>query len=100
MTKQDVIRRISRQTAVDPQTSRSVIEAFFEVVKSAVAQGETIHIRTFGSFGPKRRAAKVVRNILKGTSMHAEAHTIPHFKPSAEFVKQVGQREVAAALSD
>jgi DNA-binding protein HU-beta len=91
MTKQEVIRRISQQNGTDPEVNQSVIETFFEVVKSAVTRGETIYVRTFGSFGPKRRAAKVARNIRQRTVMQVDAHTIPAFKPSPEFLNQVRQ---------
>lgn len=89
MRKQDVINQITEQTGIDPQISRSILEAYFEVVKTAVSQGETIHVRTFGSFGPKQRAPKIARNINKNTAVRIEAHTIPSFKPSLEFVNQV-----------
>ena len=94
MRKQDVINQISEQTGLDPQLSRSILEAYFEVVKTAVSQGETLYIRSFGNFGPKQRAAKVGRNINENTALRIEAHTIPHFKPSPEFVDQVRARPV------
>ena len=89
MTKQDVLRRITQQTGIDPQLSLSIVESFFEVVKEAVSDGETIYIRSFGSFGPKQRARKLGRNISANTALVIEAHIIPRFKPSAEFVHQV-----------
>lgn len=89
MTKQDVLHQISEQTGLNSQVSRLILEAYFEVVKAAVSQGETVYIRTFGSFGPKRRAAKVARNITQNTALRVEAHTVPSFKPSPEFFDQV-----------
>lgn len=94
MTKQEVIRRISEQTGIDPEISRSVVESFFEVVKTAVSQGETIYVRQFGSFGPKQRPQKVARRIKDNTAITVAAHTIPYFKPSADFRDQVRGREV------
>jgi DNA-binding protein HU-beta len=94
MTKQDVISQITKQTGLDPQISRSIIEAYFELVKTAVGQGETVYVRSFGSFGPKQRAAKVARNITQNTALRIEAHTIPYFKPSLEFVNQVRAQKV------
>ncbi|MBC3789351.1 HU family DNA-binding protein [Spirosoma utsteinense] len=100
MTKQDIIRRISQRTGIDPDINRSVIDAFFEVTKSAVEQGQTVYVRTFGSFGPKHRAAKVARNITQNTAMQIEAHTIPYFKPSLEFINQVRRLKVDAETND
>jgi DNA-binding protein HU-beta len=65
------------------------MESFFEVVKGAVSEGETIYIRTFGSFSPKQRARKIGRNISTNTALVIEAQAIPSFKPSPEFVNQV-----------
>jgi DNA-binding protein HU-beta len=95
MTKEDVINQITEQTGLDPQLSQSIIEAYFALVKTAVSQGETLYVRSFGSFGPKQRAAKVARNINENTAIRIEAHTIPYFKPSREFVNQVRAQTVS-----
>lgn len=96
MTKQDVINQVSEKTGLDSLTSRSVIESFFEVVKDALTEGEPIYIRTFGSFIPKQRAAKIARNISQNTAVRIAAHVIPSFKASREFADQVRAREVAS----
>lgn len=89
MTKQDVLRRVTEQTGLDPQLSSTIVESFLEVVKKSVREGETIYIRKFGSFSPKQRARKLGRNISANTALVIEAHSIPHFKPSAEWVNLV-----------
>ncbi|GAB3226931.1 HU family DNA-binding protein [Spirosoma arcticum] len=94
MTKQDLIRRISKQTELDDDLSRSIVETYFEVVKRVVSEGETVYIRTFGSFGPKLRARKPARNITQRTPHIIEAHVIPYFKPSPEFSRQVRTRKI------
>ncbi len=92
MTKQDVINRVTKQTGVDPETSRFIIEAFFEVVKASLTEGQPIYVRTFGSFILKQRAGKTARNIKANTVLLVAPHVIPFFKPSREFVDQVKQR--------
>lgn len=94
MTKQDVIERICQRTGQDPLTSRSVLEAFFGVVKQELSAGESIYVRGFGSFAPVQRGAKVGRNISQKTSHPIAAHILPVFKPSAEFKEQVRARPV------
>ena len=89
MTKQDLIHRISEQASLDAETSRLVVESFFEVVKTTVSQGETIYIRRFGSFGPQQRAEKVGRNMSQNTAVTVAAHVVPAFKPSRDFTDQV-----------
>lgn len=92
MTKQDVINRATKQTGLDPETSRFILEAFFEVVKESLTEGQPIYVRTFGSFVLKGRAGKTARNIKANTAILVAPHVIPFFKPSPEFVDQVKQR--------
>lgn len=94
MTKQDVIGQIYQRTGQDPLISRTVLEAFFRVVKQELSAGESIYVRGFGSFVPAQRAAKVGRNIGQKTSHPIAAHILPVFNPSAEFKEQVRARPV------
>ncbi|GAB3220675.1 HU family DNA-binding protein [Spirosoma arcticum] len=100
MTKQDLIRRISQQTGFDEETSRFVVETFFEVVKESLTQGEPIYVRGFGSFILKQRARKTARHIAQNTAFIVPAHTIPYFKPSPEFTDLVKQRDVARTTQE
>lgn len=89
MTKSDVISEVSNRTGIETDTTRVVVESFFDVVKAGVSEGETIYIRTFGSFEPKKRAKKTARNIKLNTALVIDAHHVPAFKPSADFKSQV-----------
>jgi len=100
MTKQDIITQVSKRTGLDPLTSRSVLESFFEVVKEALTQGEPIYVRHFGSFILKQRAPKIARNINQNTAVKIAAHVIPSFKPSREFTDQVRAQDIPVATKN
>lgn len=89
MTKADVISEIADKTGVEKVDVQQVVEAFFNVVKENIQNGESIYIRGFGSFVTKKRARKIARNISKNTAMVIEEHYIPSFKPSKIFVDEV-----------
>jgi DNA-binding protein HU-beta len=89
VTKADLIAKIADQTGIDKTAVQGSVEAFFEVVKSSMIEGENVYVRGFGSFVNKKRAQKVARNISKGTSITINEHYIPSFKPAKEFVEQV-----------
>ena len=61
-------------------------------VKDVVANGETIYLRGFGSFGPKRKAQKTARNISNNTTIIIPEHIAPCFKPSKSFIQKVMQK--------
>ncbi len=89
MTKADIINRIADATGVPKVDVLVTVEAFFKEVKTALEQGEPVHVRGFGSFLLKHRAAKTARNIRQNTAVQIPEHTIPAFKPSVEFASLV-----------
>jgi len=89
VTKADVISQIADKTGIDKADVSVTVEAFFNIVKNSMADGENIYVRGFGSFVNKKRAKKIARNISKNTAIVIEEHYIPSFKPSKVFVSKV-----------
>ncbi len=89
MTKAEVIAAIAEKTGIEKSDVSSSVEAFLSVVKNSMSEGNNIYIRGFGSFVNKKRAKKVARNISKNTAIVIDAHYVPSFKPSKEFVAQI-----------
>ena len=91
MTKADIVSEIARSTGIDRSTVLASVESFMSVVKSALADGENVYLRGFGSFIVKTRAQKVARNISKNTTIVIPEHNIPAFKPAKVFLKSVAK---------
>lgn len=89
MTKADVINEISDKTGIDKADVQVTVEAFFTVVKNAMAEGDNIYVRGFGSFVNKKRAKKIARNISKNTAIVIDEHFVPSFKPSKIFTEKI-----------
>jgi DNA-binding protein HU-beta len=89
VTKAEVISEISEKTGIDKMDVQVTVEAFFNVIKSSMADGENIYVRGFGSFVNKKRAKKIARNISKNTAIVIDEHFIPSFKPSKTFVEKI-----------
>lgn len=85
MRKDDLINQISNHTGVAKVDVISVIENMQVQIKKSVAKGEGVFIRGFGSFIPKKRAAKIGRNVKTGAAVPIPAHNAPAFKPAKEF---------------
>ena len=92
MTKLELIKKISQRTGIERQEVLAVLESMMLNVQKIVAEGETIYLRGFGSFGPKKRAQKTARNISNNTTIIIPEHFAPYFKPSKSFVKKVMQK--------
>ena len=89
MTKADVITQIAEKTGIDKADVSVTVEAFFNVVKNSMAEGENIYVRGFGSFVNKKRAKKIARNISKNTAIVIDEHYVPSFKPSKVFTSKI-----------
>ncbi len=93
MTKAEVINEIAQKTGIDKADVAHTVEAFFNVIKQSMSDGDNVYIRGFGSFVNKKRARKIARNISKNTAIIIDEHYIPSFKPAKVFVEQVKSSE-------
>lgn len=89
MRKADLVAAISEKTGVPKVDVLVTLETFFKEVKGALADGENVYIRGFGSFVIKKRAKKIGRHIKKNVAIEIPEHYIPAFKPAKVFVEQV-----------
>ncbi len=89
MTKAEIVAGIASKTNIEKVVVQQTVEAFMDAVKDAMAKGENVYLRGFGSFVVKRRAEKTGRNISKNTTVIIPAHNIPSFKPAKVFVNEV-----------
>ena len=85
MRKSDLIDQVAQKTGVSKIDVLVTVETTLLAIQQTLAAGESVFLRGFGTFAPKKRAAKVGRNIKRGVPVHIPEHHIPHFKPTAEF---------------
>ncbi len=57
-----------------------VVSTVFEQMSAALARGDRVEIRGFGSFSVRHRAARVGRNPATGYRVDVAAKTMPYFK--------------------
>lgn len=91
MTKAEIVTEIAKTTGIDKTCVLTIVEGLMASIKESLAHGENVYLRGFGSFIVKTRAEKTARNISKNTTIIIPAHSIPAFKPAAEFKKEVAK---------
>lgn len=91
MTKADIIDKISDGTGLTKLETEAVVNGFMTVVKNEMLRGGRVDLRGFGAFTVQHRAARTARNPRTNTPVHVPASTIPVFKPSKEFRKEVDE---------
>ena len=76
------------------------VRCILEQMSTALATGDRIEIRGFGSFSLHYRPPRVGRNPKTGDSVSLAAKYVPHFKPGKELRDRVNdayQEELASA---
>ena len=57
------------------------VKSLLEMMGGALATGERIEVRGFGSFSVTQRAPRMGRNPRSGAAVAIPARRVPHFKP-------------------
>ena len=92
MTKSELIERIAEQQGqLSAKEVELAIKTMLEHMSAALATGERIKIRGFGSFSLHYRAPRVGRNPKTGDSVALDGKFVPHFKPGKELRDRVNE---------
>lgn len=95
MTKSELIDLLARkQTHLSYRDVELAVKTLLEQMSVALATGERIEIRGFGSFSLHYRAPRVGRNPKTGESVSLEGKYVPHFKPGKELRERVNKDRV------
>lgn len=90
MTKSELIERIvDRQNQLSVRDVELAIKTMLDHMAQALATGDRIEIRGFGSFSLHYRSPRLGRNPKTGESVELEGKYVPHFKPGKELRESV-----------
>ena len=90
MTKSELIDRLAeKQTQLSYKDVELAVKTLLENMSQALATGQRIEIRGFGSFSLHYRPPRVGRNPKTGDSVVLAGKHVPHFKPGKELRERV-----------
>ena len=90
MTKSELIELLAEEQG--PLAYKDVelaVRCLLEQMSNALASGERIEIRGFGSFSLHYRPPRIGRNPKTGDSVALAGKHVPHFKPGKELRDRV-----------
>ncbi len=85
MTKSDMAEKLADKINVNKQQAEDIINIFTNSIVEALAQGDKVEIRGFGSFRVRHRAAKEGRNPKTGEKVFVPPKKVPFFKTGKDF---------------
>ena len=93
MTKADLVEQVAE--AIGPGITKKdcalVVDGLLNAVKRALANGENLEIRGFGTFKVRKRKSRMARNPRTGEGVEVPSRSVPVFKPSKHFRSRVSQ---------
>ena len=90
MTKSELIAQLAeRFPQLVAKDADYAVKMILDAMTDALARGDRIEIRGFGSFALNYRPPRVGRNPKSGEKVHVPEKYVPHFKAGKELRERV-----------
>lgn len=90
MTKSELINRLAeRYSQLVAKDAEYAVKTILDAMTNALATGQRIEIRGFGSFALNYRPPRVGRNPKSGEKVQVPEKYVPHFKAGKELRERV-----------
>ena len=89
MTKADLIDELSNVSHLTKKEGETIVTIIFDNITEALAKGDKVELRGFGSFRIRRRRARRGRNPKTGTMVSVAAKRVPFFKVGQQLRERV-----------
>jgi len=89
MNKEELVQEISKKAKVTQKEAAEVLSALVDTVQKTVSKGKKVTLVGFGTFEPRKRAARNGRNPQTGKEIKIPAKTVPVFSAGKKFKEVV-----------
>lgn len=93
MNKSQLINAISASSGASKSQTAVVLEGFFSVVTTALAEGDSVSVTGFGTFIVKDRKGRAGRNPKTGDVVEIAARRHPTFKAGKKLKDTVAHQK-------
>jgi len=101
MNKADLVDQVvdAIGPGITKRECKLVVDGFLAAVKAALARGEHVELRGFGSLGVRYRKARTAHNPRTGEPIEVSARVVPVFRPSKQLIRRVDSRKPPPGIS-
>ena len=90
MNKSDLIIKIMNlNSQINPKEIEKTVDTFFDTITMSLTNSKKVELRGFGSFGVKKREARLARNPKTGSTVAVSAKKISFFKMGKGMKEQL-----------
>jgi len=92
MNKEELVQEVAKKTKVSQKQVDETLAAIVDTIIKTVAKGKKVTLIGFGTFEPRKRAARTGRNPQTGKELKIPAKTVPAFSAGKKFKELVGKK--------
>jgi integration host factor subunit beta len=89
MTKADIVEQASSVVDIPKRKGEVVVNTVLKCIIDALAEGDRVDLRGFGSFRVSERDERMGRNPRTGEVIEVPAKKVPLFRAGKEFRRRV-----------
>ncbi len=89
MNKEELVAEVAKVAKVSKKEAYEVLTATIDTIEKSVKKGEKVTLVGFGTFEPRKRAARTGRNPQTGKEIKIAARTVPTFSAGKKFKELV-----------
>ncbi len=85
MNKEELVQEVAKLSKVTQKEVSEVLSVLVDTIEKTVAKGKKVTLVGFGTFEPRKRAARNGRNPQTGKEIKIPAKTVPAFSAGKKF---------------
>lgn len=89
LTKAELAEVLFEKYGINKQDAKTLVEDFFEEIRSALEGGEIVKLSGFGNFELRKKSERPGRNPKTGEDIPISARRVVSFKPGQKFKNRV-----------
>ena len=92
MNKEELVQEVARKTKTSQKQVAEILSTTIQTIEKTVAKGKKVTLVGFGTFEPRKRAARTGRNPQTGKELKIPAKTVPAFSAGKKFKELVSKK--------
>lgn len=89
LTKAEMAEQLFEELGLNKREAKELVEAFFEEIRVALAEGQQVKLSGFGNFDLRSKNARPGRNPKTGQEIPISARRVVTFRPGQKLKSRV-----------
>ena len=93
LTRQDISEALFKHVGLSKYECGHMLETVLDQISSALIDGESVKLSSFGTFTPRQKRERIGRNPKTGVAATINARRVISFKPSKLMKERINKSE-------